>query len=55
MDNLESQLDAMDLGREVAPNLAAEIDSLQEDARITDELERLKSEMGRRDTNQAGT
>jgi phage shock protein A len=45
----------MDLGREVAPNLAAEIDSLQEDARITDELERLKSEMGRRDINQAGT
>ena len=46
MDNLESQLDAMDLGRETAPNLAAEIDSLQEDARITDELERLKSELG---------
>jgi phage shock protein A len=46
MDNLESQLDAMDLGRDVAPDLAAEIDSLQEDARITDELERLKSEMG---------
>jgi phage shock protein A len=51
MDNLESQLDAMDLGRDVAPDLAAEIDSLQEDARITDELERLKSEMGRRDTD----
>ncbi len=46
MDNLESQLDVMDLGRDVAPDLAAEIDSLQEDARITDELERLKSEMG---------
>ena len=45
MDNLESQLDVMDLGRDVAPDLAAEIDSLQEDARITDELERLKSEM----------
>ncbi len=51
MDNLESQLDAMDLGRDVAPDLAAEIDSLQEDARITDELERLKSEMGRRNTD----
>jgi phage shock protein A len=48
MDTLESQLDAMDLGRDVAPDLAAEIDSLQEDARITDELERLKSEMARR-------
>jgi len=45
MDNLEGQLDGMDLGRDVAPDLAAEIDSLQEDARITDELERLKSEM----------
>ena len=29
----------------MAPDLAAEIDSLHEDARITDELERLKSEM----------
>jgi len=46
MDGLESQLDAMDLGRDVAPDLAAEINSLEEDARITDELERLKSEMG---------
>jgi phage shock protein A len=46
MDNLESQLDAMDLGRDVAPDLAAQINSLEEDARITDELERLKSEMG---------
>jgi phage shock protein A len=50
MDNLESQLDAMDLGREVAPDLAAEIDSLQEDARITDELERLKAQMSAKDT-----
>ncbi len=46
MDGLESQLDAMDLGRDVAPDLAAEINSLEQDARITDELERLKSEMG---------
>ena len=46
MDNLESQLDAMDLGRDVAPDLAAQINSLEEDARITDELARLKSEMG---------
>lgn len=46
MDNLEGQLDAMDIGREVPPDLASEIDALQEDARINDELERLKSELG---------
>ena len=46
MDNLEGQLGAMDLGREVAPDLAAEIDALQEDARINDELARLKAELG---------
>ena len=51
MDTMESQLDAMDLGRDVAPDLAAEIDSLQEDAVITGELERLKSEMGGKDTS----
>ena len=51
MDNLESQLESMDMGREVAPDLAAEIDSLHEDARITDELERLKSEMAGRDSH----
>lgn len=46
MDNLEGQLGAMDLGREVAPDLAAEIDALQEDASINDELARLKAELG---------
>lgn len=46
MDNLESQLDAMDLGREAAPSLAAEIDALAEDEKISAELERLKSELG---------
>ncbi|RLA55605.1 MAG: phage shock protein PspA, partial [Gammaproteobacteria bacterium] len=46
MDNLESQLESMDLGREVPPDLAAEIEALQEDDLINDELERLKSEMG---------
>ena len=51
IDTLESQLDAMDLGRDVAPDLAAEISSLEEDARITDELERLKSEMGGKDSH----
>lgn len=46
MDNLESQLDAMDLGREAAPSLAAEIDALAENEKIGAELERLKSELG---------
>lgn len=46
MDTLESQLESMDLGREVSPDLAAEIDALQEDELINDELQRLKSEMG---------
>lgn len=46
MDNLESQLDAMDLGREAAPSLAAEIDALAEDEKISAELERIKSELG---------
>jgi phage shock protein A len=36
----------MDLGREVPPDLAAEINALQEDDLINDELERLKSEIG---------
>ena len=46
MDTLESQLEAMDLGREVPPDLAAQISALQEDERISDDLERLKEEMG---------
>lgn len=46
MDTLESQLEAMDLGREVPPDLAAQISALQDDERISDELERLKAEMG---------
>jgi phage shock protein A len=50
MDTLESQLESMDLGREVPPDLAAEIDALQEDELINDELERLKSEMGDKQT-----
>jgi phage shock protein A len=45
MDNLESQLDVMDLGRDVAPSLAAEINALEEDELLTAELERLKSEV----------
>ena len=46
MDNLESQLESMDIGREVPADLAAEISALAEDERITDELERLKNELG---------
>jgi phage shock protein A len=46
MDNLESQLESMDLGREVPADLASEIDSLVEDEKINEELARLKQEMG---------
>jgi phage shock protein A len=35
----------MDVGREVPPDLAAEIDALQEDEQINEELQRLKSEL----------
>ena len=45
MDNLEGQLEAMDLGREVSPDLAAEIAALQEDEQINGELQRLKAEL----------
>lgn len=45
MDTLESQLDAMDIGRDVSPVLAQQINALAEDERISDELERLKSTM----------
>ena len=47
MDTLESQLEAMDVGRDVAPDLAVQIQSLQDDEKINDELERLKAEMGK--------
>ncbi|MEM1404727.1 MAG: phage shock protein PspA [Pseudomonadota bacterium] len=46
MDNLESQLEVMDIGKDVAPSLAAEINALQEDEKINEELERLKAELG---------
>ena len=45
IDNLESQLELLDVGRDVAPDLADEIASLEEDERISDELQRLKAEM----------
>ncbi len=46
MDNLESQLDVMDMGRDVSPGLAAEIDALAEDERLNEELARLRREVG---------
>jgi phage shock protein A len=49
MDNLEGQLESMEVGREVPADLAAEIDALHEDERISSELERLKSEIGGKD------
>lgn len=57
MDNLESQLESMDIGREVPPDLAAEIDALQEDERISEELQRLKRELdekGEKSQNSGG-
>lgn len=50
MDNLESQLEVMDMGKDVAPSLAAEINALQEDEKLTEELERLKAEVSGRDS-----
>lgn len=45
MDTLESQLEAMDVGRDVPPDLAAQITALEDDEKISEELERLKSRM----------
>lgn len=46
MDNLESQLEVMDMGKDVAPSLAAEINALEQDEKINAELDRLKAELG---------
>ncbi|MEM6544903.1 MAG: phage shock protein PspA [Pseudomonadota bacterium] len=46
MDNLESQLEVMDMGKETAPTLAAEISALEQDEKISEEIERLKAELG---------
>ncbi|MFT4614895.1 MAG: phage shock protein A [Bacteroidia bacterium] len=46
MDTLEGQLETMDMGRDVPPDLAAQIDALEDDEKISGELARLKSEMG---------
>jgi phage shock protein A len=45
IDNLEGQLESLDMGRDVSPDLATEIDALQQDEQINDELDRLKREM----------
>jgi phage shock protein A len=45
MDNMESQLEAEDLGRDVKSSLKQEIDSLAQDDSINAELERLKADM----------
>jgi phage shock protein A len=54
IDNLESQLELLDVGREVPPDLAAEIDALQQDERISDELQRLKAELEARQASRDG-
>ncbi len=46
MDTLESQLESMDIGRDVSPDLAAQINTLEDDELISGEIERLKKEMG---------
>lgn len=46
MDNLESEVEAMDLGRDDSSTLASEIEALADDEKINEELSRLKSEMG---------
>jgi phage shock protein A len=45
MDTLESQLESMDIGRDVPPDLATQISALQDDERISDDLEKLKADM----------
>ena len=45
VDNLEGELQAMDLGRDTASNLAAEIDALSEGDWLEEELLRIKGSM----------
>ena len=45
VDNLEGELQAMDLGRDTASNLAAEIDALSEADWLEEELLRIKGSM----------
>lgn len=51
MDTLESQLESMDVGRDVAPDLAEQINALADDERISEELDRLKSKMKKADAS----
>lgn len=55
MDNLESQVESMDLGRDKTGGLANEIDGLVEDEQLTAEIERLKAEMGNDDKPAQGS
>lgn len=47
MDDMEGKVEALDMGKN---NLAAEIDQLAKDEEINNELQRLKSEMGQKNT-----
>lgn len=51
MDNMESEVEAMDLGREGKGQLADEIHSLAQDDSINAELERLRADMSGRDSS----
>ncbi|MEX2321225.1 MAG: phage shock protein PspA, partial [Saccharospirillum sp.] len=48
MDSMESEIEAMDLGKGERTDLASEIDSLVRDDSINLELERLKAKMKNR-------
>ena len=52
VDNLEGELRAMDLGRDTASSLAAEIDALGEGDWLDDELLRIKDAMADTDTSE---
>ena len=55
VDNLEGELQAMDLGRDTASSLAAEIDALGEDDWLDDELLRIKDAMADTDAPTDGS
>lgn len=57
VDNLEGELQSMDLGRDTASGLAAEIDALGADDWLEEELMRLKGDLtsDSADSEQAGT
>jgi phage shock protein A len=47
LDNAESELDAMDIGRSNETDLASEIEALEQDEWLDKELERLKEDVGK--------